>query len=107
MFKGILKTEKAGHRPAGAIIVAAAFILSAAVLPAKGAPAVLTTIRGGFHGDYAAIVFELDGKSTVGMPVVGEGEISVAMTGITTTFASYRGYKTSIPMSCWKQGEPV
>jgi len=95
MYKGILKSKKAARSSFAAVIAPAmAFLLSAGASLAETAPVMLKTIRGGFHGAYAAIVFEFDGRAVVRMPVVGEREAAVAMEDVTTTVASYRGYRT-------------
>jgi len=56
--------------------------------------ATLRTIRGGYHTRYALIAFEFDREVVLGEPVVGEEEISLVLENVTTTLASFRGYKT-------------
>lgn len=57
-------------------------------------PVVLETIRGGYHTRYSSIVFEFDRRAVVEKPVVGEKEIFFVLRNVTTTLASFRGYKT-------------
>ena len=57
-------------------------------------PVVLETIRGGYHTRYSSIVFEFDRRAVVEEPIAGEEEIFLVLRNVTTTLASFRGYKT-------------